>query len=428
MSTINEDLEHQSEIHEIITSPPPWLIQWGLTLFFSLLAILIGLSALISYPDVVRTQMKIISQNTPKPIVARISGRIVKLLVADNQWAEKGSQLAYVESTGNHEQILDILEQLKNIQNEIFKNINEATSTEFIDSPGTLQLGELQSSYQVFYQSFLSYKASSVEGFYQKKRSFLIKDLEGVLQQRQYLLSQRALQEKEYELAKKQYQMHKVLFDQKVEAEFEFRAEEAKFLASQHPLQQTQSALLANSLSASLKEKEILELENQIYEARSSFLQALSSEISEIENWKSQYVLTASQNGYVVFANVLQVNTFINSGQELFYLNQANASFFGVMELPQYSLGKVKKGQDVLIKLKSFPYEEYGILLGKVATVNDVAYRDSVFLSTVNFYSGMSSLKMQISLKDGMMADAEIITEKSSLLRRLAKSVIKIFS
>jgi HlyD family secretion protein len=32
------------------------------------------------------------------------------------------------------------------------------------------------------------------------------------------------------------------------------------------------------------------------------------------------------------------------------------------MAIPQDNMGKVKTGQEVLVKLKSYPYEEYGIL------------------------------------------------------------------
>jgi len=45
------------------------------------------------------------------------------------------------------------------------------------------------------------------------------------------------------------------------------------------------------------KQKEILELNNQVEEEKAKFLQSLNSLISMAEDWKSKYVLTASQPG-----------------------------------------------------------------------------------------------------------------------------------
>lgn len=428
MPVIDEESEqYQSEMQEIISAPPPWLIQWGMMIFFGILLMLLGLSAMIRYPDIVKTQLKINSANSPKPVVTKISGKLIRLMARDNQYVQNSVPLAYLESTGNHEKILETLNQLKLIQARI---LNDRTSSsqaiDFLNTPGTFELGELQGSYQNFYQSFLKYKSSISEGFYLKKRIYLQKDLEDILKQRRYLLSQKVLQEKEYQLAKQEYEMHKDLFEQKVEAKMELKREEAKFLSSQHPLEQIQSSLLTSQITYSAKEKEIMELDNQINEAKSSFMQALNSQISEMEIWKSKYVLSASQAGRVAFTTIIQENQFINANQELFFINPGNTDFFGIMSIPQFSMGKIKTGQEVLIKLKSFPYEEYGILRGKIASITEVPYQDSIFISRVNFQVKSANFKKPVFLKNGMTADAEIITEKASLLTRLMRNVIKI--
>lgn len=419
-----KDQYHSEEMQDIISAPPSWLIRWGMSLFFVVILLIVALSAFIRYPDIVKTQLKINSANAPKPIVTKVAGKLVDILVKDGELVDEGKSLAYLESTADHEQVLLLLRSLKEMQVQVYKG--GVFDLKYFNTPHAFQLGEIQGFYQSFYQSYLTYKASVTDGFYLKKKRFLQNDLVDILKQREYLLSQKALQEKEYELAKQEYKMHKKLFEQKVIAQMELKREEAKFLSKQYPLEQTASSLLTNSTNYSAKEKEILELENQINEERAKFIQALNSLISEAELWKSKYVLSASQDGKVAFVGVLQENEFISSNQEIFYINSGNTDFFGEMPVPQFNMGKVKKGQEVLIKLKSYPYEEYGVIRGKIFSIADIPYKDSVFISKVSFDIGRSDLVKSITLKNGMLADAEIITEESSLLGRLLKNIIKI--
>ncbi|WP_443147274.1 HlyD family efflux transporter periplasmic adaptor subunit [Pedobacter sp. GR22-6] len=56
----------------------------------------------------------------------------------------------------------------------------------------------------------------------------------------------------------------------------------------------------------------------------------------------------------------------VNSGSELFIVSPKGTGFFGEVHISQYNMGKVKVGQKALIKLKSYPFEQYGMLKGTV--------------------------------------------------------------
>lgn len=424
LETIDDIEEYKSEMQEIISAPPSWLVQWGMTVLFLVLLSLLGITALISYPDVVKTQLKISSENAPKTISAKKAGRIVKLLKQDNSMVVSGDVLAYMESTGNPEKTLNLLNELKVLQQQLYKN--EEVADQFVNAPSTFQLGELQSAYTDFYQAYLSYRAVVSSGSFIKRLDFLQKELVSISAQRENLTKQKKLQERTFELAKQEYDMHKTLFEQKVEAKMEFKREELKFLSSQQPLQQIQSSLLINTTSYSNQEKEIMELKYQINDIKSSFLQALNRMISSIENWKTEHVLVAPQSGKLTFSEFIQPNQYVNAGQELYNVDSGNSDFFGTLSISQNDIGKVERGQKVLIKLKSFPYEEYGVLYGRVSSITNVPVKDSVFLSKVDFDLKNSKFRKPIHLRAGMTADAEIITENATLLKRLMKNVIKI--
>jgi HlyD family secretion protein len=416
---------HTDDMQDIITSVPSWILRWGITLFFGILLLIIGLSALIRYPDIVKASLKIDSPNSPKPIVAKVSGKLVKLLVTDNEDVKAGKPLAYIESTANHDEVIRLAASLKNLQKLI--QLNKPFGDVFFSNSGNTQLGELQASYQTFFQEYLLYKSSTENGFYIKKKAYLQKDLADLNKQEAQLQAQKLIQEKDFRLAEDEYHMHQKLAKEKVETSAELRQEESKYLAKKSPLIQTDASLVAANTNYSAKQKEILELDNQIIEEKSKFLQALNSLISQADDWKNKYVLTASQSGKLSYAGMVQENQVLVPGQEIFYVNPGNENFFGEMAIPQSSMGKVKEGQMVLIKLKSYPFEEYGMLKGNIKYIADVPYKDSVFISRVDFkLRKLSDMKRSIHLKQGMTADAEIITQDATILQRITRNVIKL--
>ena len=421
---LKSDTQHSDEIQDIISAPPGWLVKWGIVLFFMILLTIIILASVIRYPDVVKAQLKINSFNAPKPIVTKVSGKLIKLLVNEDEYVKKGDILAYIESTGDHEKLLALISQIKEIQTQVLhdQNITFDDNSE-VDNG---DLGELQTAYQTFYNQFLAYKSVIDGGFSLKKKSFLLKDLANLNSQQAQLQTEKNIQERDFELATEEYDMHKKLSVAKVETQAEFRQQESKYLSKKTSIVQTDASLISASTNYLAKQKEILDLENQMFETKSKFLQALNSLISQGEEWKSKYILTASQTGKLTYSGVIQENQVLNTNQEVFYINPGSGNFFGEMPIPQNNMGKVKRGQRVLIKLKSYPYEEYGMLTGNISFINDVPYKDSIFVSRVAISSTKLGGKTPATLKNGMLADAEIITEDANLLSRISRGIMKV--
>ena len=89
-------------------------------------------------------------------------------------------------------------------------------------------------------------------------------------------------------------------------------------------------------------------------------------------------------------------------------------------------MGKLKEGQQVLVKLKGYPFEEYGMIRGRITYIADVPYKDSIFMSKVSFrIKNSSDLKKPIQLRQGMLADAEIITQDATIFQRISRSLMK---
>jgi len=419
-----EEVRHTEDMQDIITAVPGWLLRWGITIFFLILVLIVTLASFIKYPDIVKAQLKIESPNSPKAVVAKISGKLTSLLVHDNQQVSKDQSLAYIESTANHDEVLKLLSQIKDWQKQLFNNTAAGIP---LNTSLNLHLGELQASYQTFYQSYLNYKSAIANGFYLKKKTYLQKDLVDIANQKTQLEAQKSLQQRDLSLATDEYDIHKKLAQQKVESPIELKQNESKYLSRKSPLIQTESALITSNNNYSAKQKELLELENTIVEEKSKFFQSLNSMISDMEVWKSKYVLSASQTGKISFAGIIQENQVLSSNQEVFYINPGNEQFFGEINIPQVSMGKVNEGQQVLIKMRSYPYEENGMLRGRISHIADVPYKDSIFVAQVTInIKNTSDLKKPIHLKTGMSADAEIITQDATILSRISRNILKL--
>jgi multidrug resistance efflux pump len=423
--TENDETRHTDEMHDIITAVPPWLLRWGITVFFGLLLMIISLASFIHYPDIVNAQLKIESPNEPKPVVSKISGKLVTLLAKENDEVTAGQPLAFLESTANHPKVLSLLKNLTTIQQQVLQD--KPFNNSLLNQEDNLQFGELQTAYQTFYQEYLAYRSSINDGFLIKKKAYLQKSLDNLSAQQEQLKAQKTIEQKDFDLAQDEYKMHKKLEEQKVETQAELRQEESKLLGKKSPLVQTESSLISGENSYSEKQNEILELGNQLLEEKSKFLQALNSLISAAGDWKSKYVLTAPQAGKLTYSGVIQENQVLNPGQEVFYVNPGNEHFFGSMSITQNNMGKVKEGEQVLIKLHSYPFEEYGMIRGTIKSISEVPYKDSLYTSKVDFNrKAFSDMKRPIHLKQGMAADAEIITQNATVFQRLSRSLFKI--
>lgn len=416
---IEEEDVHSEDLQEIVSKPPSWLLQRGISFVLLTVLLIIGLSFFIRYPEIVRSELKFNTVNAPKVVVSRISGSLVKLLVEDGNWTEANKPLAYLQSTADHNQVLDLLDKLRQFRSQE----GHVYNLEQIIPPNRLQLGELQGSYESFYLAYLSYRSANEDGIYQKRKGIIGHEMVNVDKQYEKAVHTLDLQKEQLQIAEEEYQKYRILAEKKVISPTELQQKEALLLAKRQSIPQMEANLITYQGSMLAKNKELSDLENQIMEEQKKFVQSLNSFISEAENWKRQYVLSCPSEGKLIYASFLQENQLVYADQELFFVNPGNDHYYGEMMLPQNAMSKVRHGQDVLIKVRSYPYQEYGYLRGKIDYVSDIPVQDSLFFSRV------SLLRVErdslIMLKPGIYADTEIITDDQSVFKRIWSNVTK---
>ncbi|SKA33307.1 HlyD family secretion protein [Chitinophaga eiseniae] len=408
-----EDDIHSEDLQEIITKPPSWLMKRGISFVLLTVVLIIGLSVFIRYPEMVQVSMRFSTSNAPKALVSKVNGNLVKILAKEGQWVEKNTDIAYVESIAEHRQVIDILSRLKEIRN------SGASMQDLTDlvAPTELDLGELQGSYQSFYTAYLNYKAVNREGVLQKRKHFIQNEVQYVNDQTARTEEIYKLQKDELALAEAEYEKYRLLAEKRIISPLELQRKKAVLLAKRQVIPQMENTLISNRSALSAKDKELSELDNQIIEEEKKFYQSLNTFISDAENWKKQYVITTPSAGFLVYGDFLQENQLHKTGDILFYINAGKNDYYGEVLIPQAASSRVKKEQQVMIRVRSYPYQEYGYLKGKVDYISDIPVKDSLFFSRVALVR--TAADSVIKLKPGILADAEIITEDQSIFWRI---------
>jgi len=417
----NTDL-NSDEIQDIITAVPSWILQWGTIILFSIMSLIVISSAFIKYPDIVKTELKINSLNAPKAIYVKQNGKIVSLLVKEGALVKRNSLLAFIESTASHKDVLVMNNELIRVseilnKGEVPKNL----------SLKNWKLGELQGAYQNFYQQYLQYVSTKSGGYYINKKKYLQRDLAEVQLLRNQIILQKRIKEQEYRNIEREFDSYMKLYKKGVVSLSEYKQQENKYLSGKYPLQQNDTELLNNNSIYLAKQKEILDLNHTIEDEKAKFVQSLDNMITETGSWISKYIISAPIDGRVSYAGVVQENQTVNLGQEIFVINPDNTDFFGELQIPQYSMGKVRVGQRTLVKMRSFPHEQYGMIEGRINYISDVAFRDSIFIAKITFEKFDKKVDdHQIILKNGMQADVDIITQDATILQRVSRNFLKV--
>jgi hypothetical protein len=185
-------------------------------------------------------------------------------------------------------------------------------------------------------------------------------------------------------------------------------------------VEQLHSQVINNDVSLHNKEKEILELQKVVTDQRQHFLSALFILKSRIEDWMRLYVVSASLSGEISFVGFLQQNQYISPGQQLFYIQPASNKFYGELQMGQIGFGKLKLGQRVIVRLSSYPSNEFGYLGGIITYIPTLMASDTDVLVRVDFPDGLrTNFGKQLVFRSNMTASAEVVTDSRRLPTRI---------
>ncbi|MCC6410887.1 MAG: HlyD family efflux transporter periplasmic adaptor subunit [Saprospiraceae bacterium] len=414
------------EVHEILGTPPGWMVSWGTlsVLFCFTLLILVG--SAVRYPDVIPAKIVLTTATPPVDVVARTNGHLSELLVSDTHVVKRDQLLAVLQSTADYEDVLmlDVLAQS-------WAMLTNTDTFVRLQAPSNLDLGEVQGEYADFVQKLDQFKfgqtdktasigasVSSNNAQIKKLESSIVFDRNALMRTRDQLESARDFLRKQQEL-----------FNAGIISRVELEKEKQRVADLERQIEQLDDNILR-------KQNEILSLRKNSSDERFSgsessnnaetqLRNSLNNLRSSIDRWKQSYLLRAPIDGRVSLNSAFYSRQqYIRDGDQLLAIVPLKTdSIIGRVSLPVSGSGKVLQGQKVIIKLDSYPFYEFGSLTGTVRAKSLVP-KDNAYLIYVDLPKKLvTNHNREIEFEQQLQGSAEIITNDKSFLRRISEQM-----
>lgn len=406
------------EVQEILSDVPSWMIRWGNTLFLMVILLVLILSWLIKYPDIIETEAIVTTEVPPQKEFALVSAKFDSIYVKESENVSANTVLAVLENTANPEDVFYLQSILDTIK------VNYESIVFPIDSLPILFLGDIDQNYAVFENNYYQYKLNKrLQPFSDEARANEISIVE--LERRLFSLrAQYKLSKSEYDFKKTDLDRHTALFEKGVISQQEFENKQLEVLAAERnfsnlgvTISQTREAIGGANKNTKGTEFSRTREETQLLK---STLQSLNQLKRAIKDWENTYVLKSEIDGKVSFLNYWNKNQTVSQGDLVFTIIPSNHSkYIAKVKAPLMNSGKIEVGQNVNIKLQNYPDTEFGMLRGKVQNVSLTPDREGYYLVDVSLPENLiTSYNKEIEFKQEMRGTAEIITEDLRLLER----------
>lgn len=406
------------EVQEILTRPPHALVRWGITAFFSVLALFFIGGCFFKYPDVVSAQITVTTEHPPVWIVARGSGKIKEVYGKDRERIEAGKIIAVLENPAETEDVLLLEEALQDF-------CLTDSCVHGILFPEHLALGSIQAVYATFIKSLTDYRNFLSLDLYEQKIEATRKELQEYRNYIVHLKRQAELDKEQVRIAETVHSREKKLFGEGLTAQSDYEEAKQVFLNRQQGQEQMMTSLSSAKIQEAQLQQNILEIRMERSREANSLGTALKAAYNElqvsIKDWKMTYLFISPAGGILSYNNVWQKNQNVNSGDKVFSIVASQTGdIIGKIKLPVNGSGKVKPGQRVNISVTGYPYMEFGFLTGTVVSVSLLTDSDSMYTVTVSLPQDLcTSYGKVLDFNGELTGTAEVMTDERSITGRL---------
>jgi len=235
--------------------------------------------------------------------------------------------------------------------------------------------------------------------------------------------------------AQKSLDRDSILFSQKVSSAAEYERAKQQSLATSANVTNAQSNQIDAEKQAQQTQSNITQTRVQksekLTEIKIALLSSYNDLMDNIALWEERYLFKAPFDGQVQFLKFWTNGQFVQSGEPVFTIVPKAKEPYGQIMLPAMGAGKVKTGQEAIVKLNDFPYNEYGSVKGVVTGISLTTNTEKTdqgameaYLVTVKFPSGLTTnYGKSIEFKHEAKGTTEIITKDRRLIERLFDNI-----
>lgn len=412
---MNEKYGHSEEFYDVAQSMPgkyTTYVIYGLFLFVLLIFIM---GFIVEVPERVNADAKVMSSNPPITLNAQTSGKIHIIANKPSLKCHKGQYLAVIENPANYKDVLALKSWLG--RNDIWSK----NSLIYELQRNFYTLGDIEAEFYAFKVALLKYdQLKNGHNDYKHSLSMIDKQIETNMRSvknREDLLKSYIAEKK---IRSFYLKSDSVLYLKNIIPKDEFDKSyvlyietQNKIISTEQEINQTENSTVQNVI----KRDQIVDgINNALDEAKTSLSNAYHKLMNQIRNWEKTYVFIAPDECEAEFANIITEGTFVTAGESIYNIIYRNNSYFGIAVLPSDGAGNVTKGDSVNLKMKLYPYQEYGSLRGYVERISMNSVEKG-YLIYINMPNGLrSDNNHTLSFAEAMYGQAEIITVRKKLI------------
>jgi hypothetical protein len=418
MSSNSANEFRSEEVQDLISRSPGGLIQWGTFAILFVFLIFLLISWFIRYPDVITADVTITTVPSPVILVSRSAGKLT-LLKKENEKIETGDLIAYIQSGAS---VPDIL-ALDRIVELLSVSTNSAYADSLLSIGSSFRIGDLQpslTSFTTHQRDWSIFKNASLE---QKQITQLKKQIDSYQKLNGNQKARQKLMEDELVLTREKFNTDSILFIQKVISKIDYNQSNSVYLQQQRLLRSTEAETINTQLQITALSKQIEEIEvssltkgNQLSTACDLALKELQA---QLKKWKENFLFLAPAGGTLAYLEYLENNQYALASKNLFSIVPTGGKIVAKAELPLAGSGKVKPDQRVNIKLDNYPFEQFGMLTGKVKNISLLPSNDK-YIVLLDLPQGMLSTHgKELPFRQQLKGQTEIITEDLNVVERI---------
>lgn len=412
------------EVKDILSQVPNSLIRWGSTGILFVIISVILVCWFVKYPDLIKGNIELISQNPPITLIGKMSGKLVKLNYPNAADVPKNAIIASFESNANAEDI--------NSFNQLFSTVNlQMIENSRIPFDRNWNLGEIQIEYFNLLNAIEEYNLFKSNSFEYKTIQHIEKQIENVKSIGKVVSSQELNRLQEISILKDKLKKDRELFNKGIISQRELNVTEAQYLEAKSNYENF-------TLTNQNNDGKIQDFKKQINDNKITFLDKRTQKITALSNaynalfqkyesWKNNYLIIAPYDGKINYLDNWKTNQFVNTSTELFSIvpgGTTDTVLRGAMLVPIQGIGKIKRGQRVNIQLFNYPNKEFGILIGEVNQISQVPNKDKKYLLSVVLKNGLTTTyQKKLDFAEQMQGNAEVVTDEKRILERIFENV-----
>ncbi|MCB0706212.1 MAG: HlyD family efflux transporter periplasmic adaptor subunit [Saprospiraceae bacterium] len=406
------------EVQEILGTPPSWIVRWGTSVALICLFVLVFLSWIFKYPEKVVSEVTLTTLRPPVSLIAQADGYIAQIMVEDGDTVKREEVLAVISNTARYDDILKLESDIQQLQ-----GFDQEALLSYIPDK-SLRLGDLHADYSAFIQLFQDFSFDKSDDYDEESTQTLNRQITALRSSISILTRQLESAKESKALAEQQYSVNQNLYDGNNET-LELLQQ------SRDDLIDKEQEIISLEREISVKKQEIANLNMQILAIQQGsksgnlnkfrqFQTSLNTLDSRIQSWKQKYILYAPTEGVASFYNFRTEQQYVRRGDEVMAIVpfQDGNQFLGEVMLPVTGSGKVEKGQRVIIKFDSYPFQEFGFVEGRVESKALLPQNNTYFVK-VSLPNGLiTSFGNELTFRQQMIGKAEIITADKRFIER----------